>query len=436
MTKFNGTMKFNNLDHLEIGGVDTVKIAEQFGTPTFVYDVRLIKDKISEFKQAYRDNALVGKISYASKAFSSLAMYEIINQESLSVDVVSGGEMQLALKAGLPSEKIHFHGNNKSLEELQFALDNQIGSIIIDNFLEIERLIDLTNRSNRTMDVLIRIAPGISAHTHEYISTGQVDTKFGFDYQNGQAEKAIQLLSESVHLNVIGIHSHIGSQIHEAKGYQLLIQLLSKALHGWNEKFSLSMKVLNIGGGFGIRYTEEDKTFPIKEIINIIAKELHDLPINQQKFVPDLWIEPGRSIVGEAGTTLYTIGSQKHIPNVRDYVAVDGGMTDNIRPALYGAKYTGIVANKISNEKSLKKQAIAGKCCESGDMLIWDLPIPEVESGDLLAVFITGAYGYSMANNYNRLLKPAVVFVENGKSFLAIRRETMEDMFRLENSLQ
>ncbi|SFB88085.1 diaminopimelate decarboxylase [Alkalibacterium subtropicum] len=428
-------MSVNGQNHLVIDGVDTVDIVNKYGTPVNVYDISLIKQKISAFKEAFKNYENKTQVAYASKAFSSLALYEMLAKEDVSLDVVSGGELFLALKAGFPKERIHFHGNNKSYEELEAAISEQIGCIVIDNFYEIGMIKELTDKCDTKVDVLIRVTPGVEAHTHEYITTGQADSKFGFDLTSGQVETAIKQIKSIERINMIGLHAHIGSQIFEVDGYQVVIEKLISKAKEWKNAYNFDLDVLNVGGGFGIRYTDEDAPLPLEEyakaIMSAVRKhaELNDMEL------PEIWIEPGRSIVGEAGTSLYTIGTQKTIPSIRKYVSVDGGMADNIRPALYQAEYTGVLANRV-NEEEEEKVSIAGKACESGDMLIWDITLPQPDQNDILAVFSTGAYGYSMASNYNRLPRPAVVFVENGKDFLAIRRETVQDYLKLENSIE
>lgn len=431
---FQGSMKINEKNHLEIGGVDTVFLAEKYSTPLYVYDIDLIKSRLSEFKKAFSIYKKPTQVAYASKAFSSLALYQILVKEGVSLDVVSGGELHLAIKAGFPAEKIHFHGNNKSHQELVEALNYNIGCIVVDNFTELDMINQLTSLHQKNINILIRITPGIEAHTHEYITTGQEDSKFGFDLASGQAEKAVKLALECSYINVIGLHAHIGSQIFETDGYQAVIERLMKHAKQWNKETGFDLKVLNVGGGFGIRYTKEDEPLGIKDYVSSIVKSVEKYAIELEIELPEIWVEPGRSIVGEAGTTIYTIGTEKNIPGVRRYVSIDGGMADNIRPALYGAKYTGILANKVYAQYDTTV-SIAGKACESGDMLIWDLSLPEVEQGDYLAVLSTGAYGYSMASNYNRLPRPAVVFVENRQDFLAIKRESYDDFMRLENPI-
>ncbi|RST73714.1 diaminopimelate decarboxylase [Siminovitchia acidinfaciens] len=426
-----GTASINDEGHLEIGGCDTVELVEKYGTPLYVYDVELIRSRARAFKKMFDKHGVKSQVAYASKAFSSIAMLQLVHEEGLSLDVVSGGELYTAVAAKFPVEKIHFHGNNKSEEELEMALDHEIGCIVVDNFHELHMLHHLCQERKQNVNILLRVTPGIEAHTHDYILTGQEDSKFGFDLENGQAETALAISLDSEYLNVLGIHCHIGSQIFETAGFLLAAKKVLEKLSLWNNEYGFVPKVLNLGGGFGIRYTEEDKPLSpeeyVEEMIHEVRKETERLSLP----MPEIWIEPGRSLVGDAGTTLYSIGSRKDVPNVRKYVAIDGGMSDNIRPALYDAKYEAILANRAL-DKQEEVVSIAGKCCESGDMLIWDLPLPEPGTNDILAVFCTGAYGYSMANNYNRIPRPPVVFVENGKSRLVIKRETYEDLVKLD----
>lgn len=429
--EFQGTAKVNRLGHLEIGGVDTVQLAEKYGTPLYVYDVALIRKRARSFKKTFENAGITAQVAYASKAFSTVAMVQLADEEGLSLDVVSGGELFTAISGGFPTEKIHFHGNNKSREELEMAIDHNVGCIVVDNFYELEMLGEICQEKSKHIKVLLRVTPGIEAHTHDYILTGQEDSKFGFDLQNGQADAAIQIALKDRNLHVLGLHCHIGSQIFETTGFILAAQKIFEKLNQWKKDISFESKVLNLGGGFGIRYTNEDDPIPASQYVEeIIAEVKNQVELYSMK-MPEIWIEPGRSLVGDAGTTLYSIGSRKDVPNVRQYVAVDGGMSDNIRPALYQAKYEAVLANRVLDQPE-ETVSIAGKCCESGDMLIWDLPLPKTDDKDLLAVFCTGAYGYSMANNYNRLPRPAVVFIEDAVDTLVVRRETFEDMVKMD----
>ncbi|MBC1729487.1 diaminopimelate decarboxylase [Listeria seeligeri] len=430
-----GTVNVNAEGHLEIGGVDTLKLAEKYGTPLYVYDVALIRDRARGFKKTFEELGVKAQVAYASKAFSAVAIYQLMAEEGLSLDVVSGGELYTAIKAGFPAERIHFHGNNKSVEEIHMALDYGIGCFVIDNYYEISLLEDILIERNEKASVLIRVTPGIEAHTHDYILTGQDDSKFGFGLTNGQAEAAIkQVLHASAAFDLIGLHCHIGSQIFETTGFKLAARRIMDKLVEWHQTLGFDSKVLNLGGGFGVRYTAEDEPLEPSEYVRQIMEEVRDVANTNDIAIPEIWIEPGRSLVGEAGTTLYKVGSRKEVPGIRNYVAVDGGMSDNIRPALYDAHYDAVLA---ANPEKVPEEtvAIAGKCCESGDMLIWDLPLPKSDAGEILAVFCTGAYGYAMASNYNRIPRPPVVFVEDGMDKLVVARETYENLVQNDLSL-
>ncbi|NEU30863.1 diaminopimelate decarboxylase [bacterium LRH843] len=426
-----GTSKINTLGHLEIGGIDTVFLAKEYGTPLFIYDVALIRERANSFQRAFQEEGVPYQVAYASKAFSCIAMFQLVNELGLSLDVVSGGELYTAIEAGFPMNRIHFHGNNKSIAELEMAVDSRIGCVVVDNFYELRELSRICAERSYKMDILLRITPGIEAHTHDYISTGQEDSKFGFDLVSGQVHEAVQLAMKDEYLQLLGVHSHIGSQIFETAGFVMAVEKMFELIVKWRDSFGFTPRVLNLGGGFGIRYTENDTPLPPGEYVKKMIEVVKEKAATNDFLMPEIWIEPGRSLVGDAGTTLYTIGSEKEIPNVRHYLAVDGGMSDNIRPALYQAEYEGVLANR-AQEPATETFSIAGKCCESGDMLIWDLPLPKANHEDILAMFCTGAYGYSMANNYNRIPRPAVVFVENGESFEVIQRETYKDLVRLD----
>jgi diaminopimelate decarboxylase len=417
--------------HLTIGGVSTLELAKQYGTPLYVYDTALIRERARGFKETFDSLGVKAEVAYASKAFSCIAVFQLMKEEGLSLDVVSGGELYTALKAGFPPERIHFNGNNKSEEELMMAIENNIGCIVVDNFYELQLVNAISQSTERVTKVLLRVTPGIEAHTHDYILTGQEDSKFGFDLGNGQARDAMKMAMSYEGIELLGLHCHIGSQIFETTGFILAAKKIIEKVAKWKSQYDYDPRVINLGGGFGIRYTKDDDPIPpaqyVKEMIGAVKQEVERYNLE----MPEIWIEPGRSLVGDAGTSLYTLGSRKEVPNIRKYLAIDGGMSDNIRPALYKAKYEAVIANKADHPPE-ETVSIAGKCCESGDMLIWDLPLPQSEAGDTLAVFCTGAYGYSMANNYNRIPRPAVVFVENGEARLAVQRETYEDMISLD----
>lgn len=431
-----GTQNVNEKGHLTIGGIDTVELSAQFGTPLYVYDTALIREKAQAFKSAFSNHQHVKwQIAYASKAFSTVAMVQLVQKLGLSLDVVSGGELYTAIKAGFPTEDIHFHGNNKTREELSFALDENIGTIIVDNLSEIHLLEELSQERDMTVDILLRLTPGVEAHTHEHIMTGQEDSKFGFNLGSQSIEEAIHLSVSSPHLILNGLHCHIGSQIFETDGFESAIRRIYQYVEAWRDKYGFNLKILNVGGGFGIKYTESDRPLPIAEYVDIIVKSITEESERRDLCLPEIWIEPGRAIVGEAGSTLYSIGSYKDIPSVRKYLAVDGGMTDNLRPALYQAEYETMLANR-ANDKPEETISVAGRCCESGDILIKDAKLPKSYAGDILAIFCTGAYGYSMANHYNRLPKPAVVFVEDGDAQLVVKRETYADLVRQDIALK
>ncbi|CEG22562.1 Diaminopimelate decarboxylase [Planococcus massiliensis] len=428
-----GTQTINKDGHLTIGGTDSVDLVKEYGTPLYVYDIQLFRDRAKAFQKTFEEAGIGYQVAYASKAFSTIAIYQVAAEEGLSLDVVSAGELYTAIKAGFPKRKIHFHGNNKGPEELRMAFEEGIGCIVVDNFHEIKAIKELSEKLQQPMNILLRVTPGIEAHTHDYITTGQEDSKFGFDLLNGQADQAFQEVYQHEFLNLLGLHCHIGSQIFDTAAFRLAAEKLVGKMGQWKTEFAYTCPVLNLGGGFGIRYTEDDEPLEpsvyVKEMIETVKEttEAMDFP------VPEIWIEPGRSLIGDAGTTLYTIGSTKEVPGIRKYAAVDGGMSDNIRPALYGAKYSSILANR-AGEAAEEAYTIAGKCCESGDKLIDHAALPKIESGDILGVFCTGAYGYSMASNYNRIARPAVVFAENGEHQLVVRRENLDDLIKQDMS--
>lgn len=421
----------NQAGHLEIGGCDTLDLAKEYGTPLVVYDVKSIRDQIHHFQRVFEDNDVDYDVSYASKAFACIAMFQLINQEHGHIDVVSGGELYTAIQAGFPMDHVSFHGNNKSREELEMAVDHQIGVIMLDNFHEIDLLKQVLEERNSHINVMLRVTPGVSAHTHEYDQTGQVDSKFGFDLKSGQARQALDQVLADPRMTMLGIHAHIGSQIFEVKGFEMAATTLVDTLGDWHEEIGYTAKVVNVGGGFGIRYTQADDPIApemfVDAIVKAIKRRTHELGLP----MPAVWIEPGRSIAGPAGYNLYTVGSRKDVPGIRSYVTVDGGMGDNIRPALYQAKYEAVLAK---NPKAPIKETVrvAGKYCESGDILIQKQDLPATQPGDVLAMLATGAYGYAMASNYNRNPRPAVVFVENGHSQVAIKRESFEDLVHLD----
>ena len=422
-----GTQQINEQGHLTIGGIDTIELVRQYGTPLYVYDTALIRNRARGFIDTFETLGVTAQVAYASKAFSCVAAYQLAAQENLSLDVVSGGELFTAIKAGFPAEQIHFHGNNKSIAELELAFETGIGCIVVDNFYEIAILKEIAKAKKQKMKILLRVTPGVEAHTHDFITTGQADSKFGFDLNNGQADEAFKEVVNDEFLELLGLHCHIGSQIFETEGFSLAAAKVMQKMGAWKQQHNFEASVLNLGGGFGIRYTAEDKPLEPHEYVANMIKTVQVESAKLDLKMPEIWIEPGRSLVGDAGTSLYTIGSQKTVPGVREYIAIDGGMSDNIRPALYDAKYEAIIANR-ANEAKTSTYTVAGKLCESGDKLMIDAALQKANTGDVLAMFCTGAYGYSMASNYNRIPRPAVVFVENGEHQLAIKRESYEDI--------
>lgn len=425
----------NGAGHLTIGGVDTLKLAEQYGTPLMVYDVNQIVNQVENFKRVFEERGVDYVVSYASKAFAIKAIYQLLRPLGAHVhaDVVSAGEMYTALSAGFPAERLTFHGNNKSYQELSMAVEHHLGTIVIDNFHEIELLDEVLNEQNATTDVMLRITPGIAAHTHQYTATGQVDSKFGFDLDSGQTDKALQEVLTNPRMKMRGVHVHIGSQIFELNGFQLAARKLMGVIAHWANDYGYQAEIINVGGGFGIRYVSADHPLKPEEFVAVIIDTVKEEAQQLGLKLPAIWIEPGRSIVGPAGYTLYTVGSRKDIPNLRSYVSVDGGMGDNIRPALYQAEYETVLANDPQAPVA-EHVRLAGKYCESGDILAQDAALPKTKPGDVLAMLDTGAYGYTMASNYNRNPRPAVVFVKDGQSQLVVKRETVEDLARLDQS--
>lgn len=423
--------EINAAGHLTIGGVDTLELAEQFGTPLVVYDVAAIRDQIRRFKKVFEDNDVDYEVSYASKAFSSVAIYQVMKEEGAHTDVVSGGELTTAIKAGFPMDKVSFHGNNKSLAELKLAVDHHVGMIMLDNFHEIDLLNQVLEEADTSADVMLRITPGISAHAHKYDQTGQVDSKFGFDVDSGQADKALQKVLANPRLRMHGLHAHIGSQIFELEGFELAAKKLIDIAAHWQEAFGYTAEIVNVGGGFGIKYVASDKPLRPEQFVDAIVKTIKKTAQEKGLPLPEIWIEPGRSIVGPAGYNLYTVGSRKDVPGLKPYVTIDGGMGDNIRPALYQAKYETVLA-RDPQAKPVETVRLAGKYCESGDIMAEAQPLPATKAGDVLVTLDTGAYGYAMASNYNRNPRPAVVFAENGKASLVIKRESYADLIHLD----
>lgn len=419
------------------GGCNTVELAERYGTPLYVLSKEKIQERCKEIRETFLQKYENTKAAYASKAFLTMAMCRIIESEGLGLDVVSGGEIYTAVQAGFPMEKTMFHGNNKSFEELYLAVEHGVGRIIVDNLLELEMLQQIAKEQGKKVDVLFRVTPGVEGKTHAYIVTGQKDSKFGIPLQPEIIESAVKQTMESPYIKLKGFHFHIGSQLFENDSYTDATQVLVNLMKHLKDHLEFITEELNTGGGFGIKYVDEAPR-PLGYFTDAIMETIKDACEKVGLEVPTIIIEPGRWIVGEAGITLYRIGTVKEIPDVRTYASVDGGLPDNPRPALYNAKYDAVVANKIDEEKD-QIVTIAGKCCESGDILIWDLQAPQIQTGDLLAVLSTGAYNFSMASNYNRLPRPAVVLVDQGKAEIMVQRETYGDLLSREqmpNSLR
>ena len=417
--------KRNEKGNLEISGCDAVELAKKYGTPLYVMDEVTLRKIAREYKDAFSSYKKVNMM-YASKALMTSQVAKILHEEGFGFDVVSGGEIFTIHNAKVDMNYATFNGNNKTYDEIELALNLNVGRISVDNFYEIKLLDEIAKKKNKVQKILLRITPGIECHTHEYIQTGHLDSKFGFDLT--QIDEAVNLIkNECKNLEIKGLHAHIGSQIFETQVYYDEIGVLIKELKRINEVHNLNLDEMNIGGGLGITYTNEDCPPSVYELADVILKSIKENCAKYNFDEPVLYIEPGRSIVGTSGVTLYTIGSYKQVPKGRKYIAVDGGMADNPRPSMYGAKYVAEIANKKENE-NFEKVTVAGRFCESGDILIKDIELNSPETGDILCVYNTGAYGYSMSSNYNRVLKPAMVLVNNSQSDIIIKRETYEQL--------
>lgn len=412
---------------LYFDGCNTLDLAKEYKTPLYIMSETAIVEKCQEIRNDFLAKYENTRAAYAAKAFLTLGMCKIIEREGLCLDVVSGGELYTAIRAEFPAEKIEFNGNNKSIEELEMAIDYGIGRIIVDGLDELDLIEKICKEKNKKTNILYRITPGVRSDSHDYIVTGKKDSKFGIPLYNNIIYPAIEKALKSKYVDFLGFHFHVGSQLHDNASHLGALDIALNLIKESMEKYDFTLKELNLGGGFGIRYTDADNKKPysyfLDPMMERIQKFFKTLGIER----PAVVIEPGRSIVGEAGLTLYTIGTIKDIPGIRKYVSVDGGMTDNIRPALYQAVYEGIIANK-ANMPNKETVTISGKCCESGDILIKDIKIPSPERGDIFAILSTGAYCYTMASNYNRNQVPAVVLVKDGKSQLMVKRQTYDDI--------
>ena len=424
---FPSTSDINKDGHLCVGGCDLVQLAGEYGTPLYIFDEKDLRDKCREYIIEFNKYYPGTIVAYASKAFINTALVQIFKEEGLYLDVVSAGEMSIAHASGFPMENIYFHGNNKGPEELKLALQWKVGCIVVDNFHELNLLEKLTQELDLKQNILLRITPGIDPHTHQKISTGNIDSKFGFS--RGSRELAVNQALTSSNLRLVGLHHHIGSLIFETLPFQEAITATLSFAAEMKAKNGFILKELNVGGGYAIQYTSDAPNQPARVYAEAIASRIKDECARLKLDLPKLTTEPGRSIVGRAGVALYKVGSIKDIPAVRRYVSVDGGMADNIRPAIYGSKYEAAVANKAL-AKNEKVVSIAGKFCESGDILINNIKLPPLSSGDLIAVPGCGAYCLAMASNYNASLKPPIILIKEGKARLIRRRETYEDLCR------
>jgi len=421
--RFNGTMRVNNRNHLEIGGVDTVDLVREFGTPLYVVDEACFRDNCREYREAFAG----GEVIYAGKTMLVKAICRLVEEEGLSLDVASGGELACALAAGFPPSRLYFHGNNKTPAEIRMGVESGVGRFMADNLYELTLIEKAAAHLNVRQPVILRVTPGVEAHTHEYIKTGQIDSKFGLPIETGQAMEGIRAALASPRIVLKGIHCHIGSQVFELESFEHTIRIMMDFAAQVAGVTGCVLEELDLGGGLGIYYSGDDSPPSIRGLAEVVLTTVGEAAVRLGLPVPRILVEPGRSIGGPAGTTLYTVGAVKMIPGVRTYVAVDGGMNDNPRPALYGARYEALLANRAADPAGVAV-AVAGNCCESGDMLIHEVFLPAPRPGDLLAVSATGAYTYSMSMNYNRFPRPAMVLVHQGRVDVIVRRESYADV--------
>jgi len=426
------TAKINDKNHLEIGGVDSVDLVEEFNTPLFVYDEEDIRSRCKEYLANFKANDFGTEVIYAGKAFLSKAICELIDEEGLGLDVSSGGELYLARNSSFPMEKVYMHGNNKTEKELNEAIEAGIGKIVVDSFDELDILNRIATEKGVCQEIYLRLTPGIKPSTHSYIQTGQIDSKFGFALESGDAMKAINKALKLDSISLVGAHIHIGSQIFNLHSFKRAIEVIISFIKEASGSGENILRELNLGGGLGIKYESTDEVSTISDYCRLLIENVSKEAKNHSLVFDKVMIEPGRSIIGNAGVTLYSVGTIKRLKGIRTYVSVDGGMSDNLRPMLYDAVYEGLIANKAKDEPK-EKITIAGKHCESGDILINDIDLPKLEIGDIICTPATGAYGYVMANNYNRQPRPAVVMVKNGLVRTLIRRESYDDLINLES---
>jgi len=426
-TNYPVTTEINTHGHMVVGGCDTIALAKEYGTPLYIFDEETLRSRCKQYIEAFQQTGLDFEVIYASKACSLLAVLQIIREEGLGIDIVSGGELYTALQAGFSGKQIYFHGNNKQKQEISEALDAEIGHFIVDNLDELENIDRLAKQKNVTANIMIRVTPGIEAHTHEYIQTGQLDSKFGIHAD--QIVNAVKLAQAKKNVNFVGLHIHIGSQILETKPFSLAAEIAMNLVKEIHQKTKATIKVLDLGGGLGINYLSKDKAPAIADYIKVLADSLKYVSKQIDIPIPKIMVEPGRSIVAPAGVTLYQVGTIKDLKNIRKYVAVDGGMADNPRPITYGAIYDAVVANKISDKRT-EIVTIAGKYCESGDILVKDIQMQPIVQDDTIAFMATGAYNHAMSSNYNQALRPATVLVNNGQSKVICKRESYADLLK------
>ncbi len=429
LSLFPQTAGVNGKGHLALGGCDVTALVTKHGTPLYILDETTIRGKCREYRREFTQRYPNTQVIYACKAFINPALAIVLQEEGLGLDVVSAGEIAVARSVAFPSDKIYFHGNNKGQEELSLALEQRIGRIVVDNFHELGLLTALTKEKGLVQDILLRISPSVDPHTHKYVTTGVLDSKFGLPLATGQAEEALSQAVAAPNLNVLGLHFHLGSSIFEASPYVEAIELTLRFAVQMKQKYGFRLAELNVGGGFAAQYQLDSPPPPTAEYAQAIVSAILNSCDKLALAPPRLIVEPGRGIVAQAGVALYRVGVTKEIPGIRRYVFVDGGMGDNIRPALYGSKYEAVVANKM-NKASTDMVTIAGKFCESGDILIKDIRLPDLSENDIIAVPASGAYSLPMASNYNAFLRPAILMVTDGQSRLVRRRETHEDLTR------
>ena len=426
--RFFGTMRDEN-GVLSIGGIKVTELAQRYGTPLYIMDQELIEENMRKYKENFRSEKFKTQIVYASKAFLAKAMCQLVERYDMDIDAVSGGELYTIKASGIDMQRVHMHGNNKSIDELEMCVEYGIGSIIIDNELEIDNLSEVCKRKEKKIKALLRINIGIDAHTHEYIKTSKHSSKFGESIFDEKIVDIVEKIVKDKNIEFLGFHCHIGSQIFDTKAFYEGIETMILETKRISKLLGVKIPEINLGGGFGVYYTENDVEVDIENFMRSMIEHLEESLEKYNLDIEKVSIEPGRSIVGNAGSTLYTVGGVKQTYGGIKYMFIDGGMTDNIRPALYQAEYEATIANRLDGEEK-EVVTVAGKCCESGDLIIKEKTLPKAERGDLLLVSTTGAYGYSMSSNYNKIVRPAVVFVKNGKCSLAIRRESFEDLVK------